>query len=367
MGILRVTPDDRRRDVESPLLGAEMEVPVSLTPEPPSETVTLSSRGRFRGGILSLTVVKVVQLVIVLLLVSIGTFSLTSLMPGDPAIAILGPDQPPEAYEALRQELGLNEPLFVRYFSWLGDVLHGDLGNSLVTPFRSVNELIGNAFPVSLELAFLGLIVALVISIPLAMISARRPDGIIDRIISALTFGILAVPSFIAGLILIAVLVNQLQIFPRTGWVPFTDDPLDNLYHAALPVFIIALAEIPPFIRVLRGDLTNTLQEDFVLSARAKGMPAWRIMLFDAFRPSSYSLITVIGLALASLIGSTVIVETLFSLPGMGTLVVNASYNGNVTVVQGAVLVIAVSYVLINTVVDLLYAVIDPRIRRATA
>lgn len=316
---------------------------------------------------MKLVVVKVVQLILVLFVVSLGTFSLTSLLPGDPAIAILGPDQPPEAYAELRERLGLNDPFPIRYASWLGGVLTGDLGTSLVTPFRGVDEMIAGALPVSIQLALMGLVVALAVAIPLAMVSARRPDGIIDRAISALTFGILAVPSFVAGLLLIALLVNQLRIFPRAGWVSLAEDPVQNLYHAALPVLIIALAEIPVFTRVLRGDLTRTLQEDFVLSARAKGMPAWRIMVFDAFRPSSYSLITVIGLALASLIGSTVIVETLFSLPGMGSLVVNASYNGNVTVVQGAVLVIALCYVLINTGVDLLYAVIDPRIRRATA
>jgi len=316
---------------------------------------------------MKLAITKIAQLVIVLFLVSIGTFSLTALMPGDPAVAILGPDQPPEAYIALRKELGLDQPVLIRYFTWLGNALQGDLGNSLVTPYRSVSELVGNAFVVSLELAVLGLLIALVISIPLAMLSARRPGGLVDRTVGALTFALLSVPSFVAGLILIAVLVNQLHLFPRTQWVPITVDPIENLYHAALPAFIIALAEIPTFTRVLRGDLVSTLQEDFVLSARAKGMPAWRIMIFDAFRPSSYSLITVVGLVLASLIGSTVIVETLFSLPGMGSLIVGSAYNGNVTVIQGAVLVIAVCYVLINTGVDLLYSAIDPRIRRAAA
>lgn len=316
---------------------------------------------------MKLAINKIVQLVTVLFLVSIGTFSLISLLPGDPAVAILGPDQPPEAYIALREELDLDGPFFERYFTWLGNALQGDLGTSLVTPYRSVSELVGGAFVVSFELAVLGLLIALVISIPLAMLSARRPGGLLDRTVSAITFGLLSVPSFVAGLLLIAVFVNQLHMFPRTQWVPLAQDPIGNLYHAALPAFIIALAEIPTFTRVLRGDLVSTLQEDFVLSARAKGMPAWRIMLFDAFRPSSYSLITIVGLVLASLIGSTVIVETLFSLPGMGSLIVGAAYNGNVTVIQGAVLVIAVCYVLINTAVDLLYSVIDPRIRRAAA
>lgn len=310
---------------------------------------------------------KVSQLLVVMFLVSLGTFSLTSLMPGDPAVAILGENQPPEAYAELREKLGLNAPLLERYFSWLGDVLTGNLGESMVAPYQDVTAMLGQAFGVSLEIAVLGLVVALVVSIPLAMLSARRPNGLLDRAISAATFGILSVPSFVSGLVLIAILVNQLHLFPRVGWVGITDGLGQNLYHAALPVITIALIEIPTFTRVLRGDLVRTLQEDFVLSARAKGMPAWRIMIFDAFRPSSYSLITIMGLSLAQLIGSTVIVETLFSLPGMGRLIVSSASQGNVTVVQGAVLVIAACYVLINAGVDLLYSVIDPRIRRVSA
>lgn len=310
---------------------------------------------------------KVAQLLVVMFLVSLGTFSLTSLMPGDPAVAILGDNQSPEAYAELREELGLNEPLVERYFTWLGQVLQGDLGASMVPPNEAVTSLIWSAFAVSIELAVLALVVALVVSIPLAMISARRPNGLLDRVTSAGTFGIMSVPSFVSGLVLIALLVNQLHLFPRVGWVDVTDGLGQNLYHAALPVITIALLEIPTFTRVLRGDLVRTLQEDFVLSARAKGMPAWRIMVFDAFRPSSYSLITVLGLSLAQLIGSTVIVETLFSLPGMGRLVVTSASQGNITVVQGAVLVIAACYVLINAGVDLMYSVIDPRIRRVGA
>lgn len=310
---------------------------------------------------------RVAQLLVVLFLVSLGTFSLTALMPGDPAVAILGENQPPQAYAEVREQLGLDEPLAQRFFSWLGDVLQGRLGDSMVAPYEDVGTLLGRAFLVSLELAVLALALALLVSIPLAMISARRPNGLLDRAISAATFGVMAMPSFVSGLLLIAILVNQLHIFPRSGWVSLSEDVGQNLYHAALPAITIALIEIPTFARVLRGDLVRTLQEDFVLSARARGMPAWRIMIFDAFRPSSYSLITVLGLSLAQLIGSMAIVETLFSLPGMGRLVVSSASQGNITVVQGAVLLIATCYVLINAGVDLLYSVIDPRIRRASA
>ncbi|GAA0995742.1 ABC transporter permease [Acrocarpospora macrocephala] len=308
---------------------------------------------------------KAAQLLAVLLIVSFGTFMLSALLPGDPAVAILGEGHPPEAYEQVRQELGLNDPLLSRYVEWLSAVIRGDFGTSLIPPQSEVSSRLASAFPVSLQLAVMALILALVISIPLAMVSAYRAGGVVDRIVSAITFGILSVPSFVAGLLLIAIAVNQFELFPRAHWVRLTDSVPDNLYHAFLPVLTIALLEIPTFTRLLRSDLVNTLQEDFVLASRAKGMPSWRIMLFDAFRPSSYSIITVVGLALASLIGSTVIVETLFSLPGMGSLVVHAAGQGDLPIVQGAVLVIAVTYVVINTAVDAAYSIVDPRIRRA--
>lgn len=304
------------------------------------------------------------QLVIVLLIVSFGTFMLSALLPGDPAVAILGEDQPPEAYEQVRQQLGLDQPLLTRYVEWLGSVLRLDFGTSLIPPHQEVADQLRAAFPVSLQLALMALLLALVISIPLAMLSAYRPGGLLDRLISAATFAILAVPSFVAGLLLIAVAVNQLGLFPRAHWVRISESVPDNLYHAFLPVLTIALLEIPAFTRVLRGDLVTTLQEDFILASRAKGMPSWRIMLFDAFRPSSYAMITIIGLSLAQLIGSTVIVEVLFALPGMGSLVVDAAGQGDLPVVQGAVLVIAFTYVVINTAVDAAYSIVDPRIRR---
>jgi peptide/nickel transport system permease protein len=341
----------------------DVEAPPSPASTPSVKTTVKRTRG---GGVRARRLAgKAVQLVTVLLIVSFGTFMLSALLPGDPAVAILGEGQPPEAYAQVRQELGLNDALLGRYVDWLGSVLRGDFGTSLIPPRSNVTERLLAAFPVSLQLAVMALILALLISIPLAMISAYRAGGVVDRIVSAITFGILSVPSFVAGLLLIAVAVNQFELFPRAHWVRITESLPDNLYHAFLPMVTIALLEIPTFTRLLRSDLVNTLQEDFVLASRAKGMPSWRIMLFDAFRPSSYSIITVVGLSLASLIGSTVIVETLFSLPGMGSLVVKAAGQGDLPIVQGAVLVIAVTYVVINTLVDAAYSIVDPRIRRA--
>ncbi|WP_371666092.1 MULTISPECIES: ABC transporter permease [unclassified Streptomyces] len=309
--------------------------------------------------------VRAAELVGVLLIVSIGVFSLVTLLPGDPAVDILGAGHPPSAYAELRHDLGLDQPLLTRYFDWLGGVLHGDLGRSVVPPQSEVASRVISALPVSVEIAVLGLLIALVVAVPLAMWSAYREGGRADRIISAGTFGVLSVPSFLAGLLLVLVMVTSLGWFPRSEWVRLGDgDLLGNLHHAFLPALTVALAELAMFTRVLRGDLIVTLREEYILAARAKGMAPLRILVSDALRPSSFSLVTLLGLSLGRLIGSTVIVEYLFSLPGMGSLVVNAANQGDYPMVQGAVLVIAAIYVVINAGIDFSYGYLDPRTRR---
>lgn len=307
------------------------------------------------------------ELVAVLLLVSLGVFLLLSLVPGDPAIAVLGEGRTPQEYEALREQLGLNDPLLARYGDWLGGIVRGDFGTSLVPPQTSVLDRILSALPVSVELALLGLVMALAMAIPLAMWSAYHEGGRADRAISAMTFGLLSMPSFLVGLLLIAVLVNSLDLFPRNEWVRLGDGIGANLQHAFLPALTIALMEAAMFTRILRNDLVTTLHEDFILAARARGMSPLRIMVTDALRPSSFSLVTVLGLSIGRLVGSTVIVEYLFALPGMGKLVIDAANQGNYPVVQGAVLVIAVIYVGSNALIDRSYGYLDPRTRRARA
>lgn len=308
---------------------------------------------------------RLAELVAVLLLVSFGTFMLVSLMPTDPAVAILGEGHAPEEYEALREEIGLNDPLLVRYADWLGSALQGDLGESVVPPYSDVMDRIAAALPVSFELALLGLLIAIALSIPLAMWSAYRAGSRVDRAISAGTFGVLSLPGFLAGLIMIMIFANQLGWFPRAEWARISEGLGQNLYHAFLPALTIALAEIATFTRILRNDLITTLQEDFILAAKAKGMSPMRVLLSDALRPSSFSLVTLMGISLGRLIGSTVIVEYLFALPGMGSLVIGAADTGDFIMVQGAVLVIAAIYVVTNALIDLSYGVLDPRIRRA--
>ncbi|MGV3562206.1 MAG: ABC transporter permease [Nocardioides sp.] len=307
------------------------------------------------------------QLVAVLALVSFGVFLLVALLPGDPAAAILGPGRPAEDYAALRTELGLDDPLLTRYLDWLGGAVTGDLGRSIVPPQHDVLGRIGAALPISIQLAVMGLLIALVIAIPLALVSAYLEGSVVDRAIGAAVFAVLSVPSFVLGLLLIMLLVDGAGLLPRSQWVRITESFSGNLSHAILPAVVIALPEAALFTRILRNDVVRTVREDFVLASRAKGMSPRHVMVNEALRPSSFSLVTVLGIALGTLIGSTVIVEYLFSLPGMGTLVVSSASQGDFPMVQGAALVIAAIYVLVNSTIDLVYGYLDPRTRRATA
>lgn len=308
---------------------------------------------------------RVGELGSVLLLVSFGVFMLVSLMPGDPAVSILGEGRQPQEYADLRTELGLDDPVLERYVAWLGAAVQGDLGTSIVPPNADVLGRLLDAIPVSVQISVMGLLMALLLAVPLAMWAAYHEGGVVDRVIGASMFAILSVPSFLAGLLLIAVFANGLGWFPRAQWVRFSEDPVGNLYHAFLPALTIALMELALFTRVLRNDLVVTLHEDYILAARAKGMGPVRILLVDALRPSSFSLVTLLGISLGRLVGSTVIVEYLFALPGLGSLVVKSANQGDYPMVQGAVLLIAIVYVAVNAAIDLSYRYLDPRTNRA--
>jgi len=279
-------------------------------------------------------------------------------------VAALGDHATDAQIAAFRAEYGLDKPVWRQYLDFVVGALQGDLGNSLVPPQQDVLTAISSALPVSVQLAVMGLVIALVVAVPLALWSAHHEGGVIDRVISAATFGVLSVPSFLAGLLLIMVTVNWLGWFPRSQWVRIGDSLSGNLSHAILPAITISLLEMAMFTRVLRSDLVTTLREDYILASKAKGMPTLRVLFSDALRPSSFSLITMMGLALGGMIGSTVIVETLFSLPGMGTLIVRAAQQGDSPMLLGAVVVIAVIYVLVNSAIDVLYTYLDPRSRR---
>lgn len=306
---------------------------------------------------------KALSLVPVLLAVSFLTFLMLSLLPGCVECQILGPDNlTPEAIAAVRADLHLDDPLPVRYGAWLGDALTGDLGRSYIT-HQEVSDAITERLPVTLELVVLSMVLALAISIPLGMVTGYRAKGPLDRAVTGATFGMLAIPSFMMALLLIYLFAVELGWFPATGWTYLTDDPVQNLRSAFMPALSLALVNIAVFTRVLRTDIIVTLQEDYILLARSKGLPPWRILLRGALRPSSFSLLTVAGLAIGNLLGGAVIVEQLFALPGIGRLLFDAIFRRDLMVVQGVVLVLTVGFVVVNAAVDVLYQLLDPRIR----
>lgn len=305
---------------------------------------------------------QVVRLVVVLFCVTLLTYMIVNILPGDVAIVILGNLATPQDIAGLRADLGLDRPMLVRYFDWLGSALSGDLGRS----YRSgepVVQAILDRLPVSLQLMVMAQVIALGIAIPVALLSVRRPGGVFDRISASAAFGFLAMPNFMLGIVLIYLCSVTFDLLPATGFTPMSEGLWDNLESMILPSLTLGLIEWTVLMRVLRSDLLTTLKEDFILLARAKGLPQWRVLIQHALRPSSFTLITILGLNIGGLIGGAVIVEQIFALPGVGRLLLGGIFNRDLILVQGTVAFIAVGFVVINFLVDMLYAVLDPRVR----
>jgi peptide/nickel transport system permease protein len=309
---------------------------------------------------------RLLYLVPVLIAVSLLTFLIASLLPGDLAYVILGDQATPEKVTALRHEMGLDQPIWWRFLRWLGNVLQGDFGRSFRTG-QSALQAVTERLPVSFELILFAEIAALAIGIPLAIACAVRSGSVFDRLVTGSAFSMLSVPTFLSAILLIYLFAVELRWLPATGYVPFSEDPLGNLRCFALPALTLALGEWPVLMRVLRSDMIATLQEDYIAMARAKGLRPSRILLVHALKPSSLTLVTVTGINIGRLIGGTVIVEYIFALPGIGRLLLNSIYTRDLVILQGVVLFVAIVYVLMNFIVDMLYAVLDPRIRHGYA
>ena len=299
---------------------------------------------------------------VVLFCVTLLTYMIVNILPGDVAIVILGNLATPQDIAGLRADLGLDRPMLVRYFDWLGSALSGDLGRSYRNG-EPVVQAIVDRLPVSLQLMVMAQVIALGIAIPVALLSVRRPGGLFDRISASAAFGFLAMPNFMLGIVLIYLFSVSFDLLPATGFTPISEGLWDNLESMILPSLTLGLIEWTVLMRVLRSDLLTTLKEDFILLARAKGLPQWRVLLQHALRPSSFTLITILGLNIGGLIGGAVIVEQIFALPGVGRLLLGGIFNRDLILVQGTVAFIAVGFVVINFLVDMLYAVLDPRVR----
>lgn len=308
--------------------------------------------------------VRLLHLLMVLLGVSFLVFMLLDLMPGDPAEIIVASsaNPSPEAYEEIRRALGLDQPLLLRYVQWIGGVVTGDLGVSFRTG-QAISDAIAERLPVTIELLILAEIVSLGISVPLAVAAARRRDTAFDKVTSVFVFGLQSTPSFVVALVLIVVLAVQLGIFPAIGFVPLSEGIVENLRSLAIPTLALAANLVPVYTRVLRNEMIRTLQEDFILMARAVGLKSRTVLFKYALKPSLPTLVTVVGINIGTLVGGTIIIELISGLPGIGTLLYSGINNRDYVMVQGIILFVAAAYVLANFVVDMLYTILDPRVR----
>jgi peptide/nickel transport system permease protein len=309
---------------------------------------------------------RLLYLIPVLIAVTLLTFLIAALLPGDFAVAMLADQATPEKVAALRHEMGLDQPLVLQYLHWLGGAVEGDFGRSFRTG-EPVLSAILQRLPVTLELMLLAELIALAIGVPFGILCAVRSGGVFDRLMTSTAFGVLSVPAFMLAIVLIFIFSVRLKLLPATGYVPLDEDIVGNLRSFVLPAATLGLGEWPVLMRVLRSDMIATLQEDYIAMARAKGLRPWRILLVHALKPSSLTLVTVTGINIGRLIGGAVLIETIFALPGIGRLLIGAIYTRDFVILQGVVLFVATAFVLVNFVVDMLYGVLDPRIRHGRA
>lgn len=305
------------------------------------------------------------QLVVVLFLVTLFTGSLVSLIPGDVAVTII-PFGSDAQRDQLREELGVNDPVYVQYGHWVGNFVQGDFGSFYRrSNTESVAERVKDAAPVSLQLMVYAQVLALLIAIPLGVFSAYRAGSRFDKASNTTAFALLAIPSFVLALVLAYVFGVELGWLPPQGYSAPSEGLLDHLRFMTLPSISLAVGQIAVYTRLLRSDMVATLQEDFVLVAKAKGLTSQRILWRHALRPSSITLLTVAGLNVGTLIGGALIIEIIFSLDGMGFLLFQAIQQQQIVAIQSIVALITIGYVLVNVLVDVLYSVLDPRIGHA--
>jgi peptide/nickel transport system permease protein len=306
---------------------------------------------------------RLLQLVPVLFLVSFIVFLVVHLIPGDPVVIMLGEDQrDPQVVEALRKEFGFDQPVHVQYLSWLGQTLRGDLGQSLRSK-RPVLDIIIERYPATVYLALGSLVLGLAIAIPAGAIAAVKQNTPYDY--AAMLFALfgISVPNFWFALLLILGLGIYLGWFPTMGYVAPGTDPLRFMQHMALPAIVLGTDIASATTRYVRAEMLEQLRLDYVRTARAKGLPPSRVFYRHALRNSLIAAVTVVGLNVGRLLGGSTVVETVFAWPGLARLVLDAVYARDYPVLQGAVLFLAVSYVIVNLLVDLLYKWLDPRVR----
>ncbi len=305
---------------------------------------------------------RLVLLIPVILIVGLVVFTLVHVTPGDPAAVILGDQATPEDVEALRDQLGLNDPLPVQFVTWFTDMLRGDFGDSIFLGIPVTEALLDRVAPTGL-LTIYALIIQLVIGVPLGVIAALRAGSVVDRALTALAISGAAIPNFFLGIMLILLFAVTLQWLPSVGYVSPTEDFSGHIQRMIMPAFALGFSTAGLLARLIRSSMLDVLNEDYVRTAFAKGLARRDVVIRHALRNALVPAITVVGTSLAALLGGAVVTETVFTIPGMGRLVVQSISRRDYPIIQGAVMAIAVTYVLVNLLVDILYVYADPRVR----
>ncbi|WP_433596167.1 ABC transporter permease [Lysinibacillus xylanilyticus] len=305
---------------------------------------------------------RFILLITTILLVSIITFGVFQILPGDPVRTMLGTEADPTQIENLRSELGLDRPLYEQYTDWMKGLLTGELGNSIRFSMP-VKDLLFDRLPVTMSLAGLTLVFVLLISLPLGMFAARRQNKFSDISLSTVTQVGMAIPSFWLGMILILYIGMQFSFFKISGYIPWTQSVAGAISTLVLPALTIAIPQIAVNFRYVRTAILEQVQFDYVRTVRSKGMSEQNVMYKHVLKNSMIPILTVFGLIMAEVVAGTIIVEQVFSLPGVGQLLITAISNRDFPLVQGIVMYITVAVVMINFMVDILYSVLDPRIR----
>jgi len=305
---------------------------------------------------------RLVLLLPVVLIVGIVVFALVHLTPGDPAAVILGDRATAEDIERLRDQLGLNDPLPIQFVRWIGGAVRLDFGDSIFLGESVTSALAGRLQP-TLLLTLYALLIQLGIGIPAGVLAAVRHNSPIDRLLTIMSISGAAIPTFFLGILLILFFGVQLQLLPSGGYVPITEDPIAHFRLMLLPAFALGFSSAGLLARLVRSSMLDVMREDYVRTAFAKGLPGRAVVMRHALRNAMIPALTVIGTSVGALLGGAVVTETVFTIPGMGRLVVQSIARRDYPIIQGAIMLIAVTYVLVNLLVDLLYIYIDPRVQ----
>ncbi|MDR9390464.1 MAG: ABC transporter permease [Trueperaceae bacterium] len=301
-----------------------------------------------------------------LLIVTVMVFGIQRSLPGDPAVILAGEERDPQVIAFIRAKYRLDEPIPVQYVAWLGQLARGDLGVSMRTG-EPVSSLILTKLPVTVQLAVLSILVAVAVAIPAGAIAATRKNTGWDVAGTVVALSGLSIPNFWLGIMLILLVSVQLGWLPASGFVPFLEDPLENLRRMIMPAFVLGTGLAAVLMRQMRSSMLEVLSQDFVRTATAKGASGWTTVVRHAMRNALIPVVTILGLQLGTLLSGAVLTEQVFTIPGFGKLIVDAVFNRDYAVVQGVVLFTATSYIAINLAVDVLYAVLDPRISGSRA